>query len=142
MIELTQESYTKTEVQGLLQSECDKIRTEYSKKLKTAQDKVAELTPPTKSESELALEAKAAELSKRERVLACREAGLAPELADLFRDDVDLSKLPELFGTMQGYVPGGHKKDGGLTREQFQSMSYSEQAELYAKNPNIIESFI
>ena len=142
MIELTQESYTKTEVQGLLQSECDKIRTEYSKKLKTAEAERDALKPVEKSQAELDLEKRAAELSKRERVLACREAGLAPELADLLRDDADLSKLSELLAAGQGYEPTGHKKDSGLTREQFQAMSYSEQAELYAQNPNIFESFI
>ena len=142
MIELTQENYSKAEVQGLLQSETDKVRTEYSRKLKSAEAERDALKPPAKTEAEIALEAKAAELAQREKALTLREAGLAPELADLLRDDADLSKLPELFGTMQGYVPGGHKKDVGLTREQFQAMSYSEQAELYSQNPNIVESFI
>lgn len=142
MIELTQENYTKAEVQGILQSECDKIRTEYSKKLKAAQDKVAELTPPAKSDAEIALEAKAAELAQREKVLACKEAGIDGAFADLLRDDADLSRLSELLATGQGYQPSGHKKTDGLTKEAFQAMSYSEQATLYAESPNIIEKFI
>ena len=142
MIELTQENYSKAEVQGLLQSETDKVRTEYSRKLKAAEAERDALKPPAKTEAEIALEAKAAELSKRERVLACKEAGIDGAFADLLRDDADLSKLTELLTTGQGYQPSGHKKDSGLTREQFQAMSYSEQAELYAQNPNIFESFI
>ena len=142
MIELTQENYSKAEVQGLLQSETDKVRTEYSRKLKAAEAERDALKPPAKTEAEIALEAKAAELSKRERVLACKEAGIDGAFADLLRDDADLSKLTELLTTGQGYQPSGHKKTDGLTKEAFQAMTYSEQAALYAENPNIIEKFI
>ena len=142
MIELTQESYTKTEVQGLLQSECDKIRTEYSKKLKAAEAERDALKPVEKTQAELDLEKRASELSKRERVLACKEAGIDGAFADLLRDDADLSKLTDLLATGQGYQPTSHKKTDGLTKEAFQAMTYSEQAALYAENPNIIEKFI
>jgi predicted transcriptional regulator len=61
--QLEQDSYSKLEVQGLLdryvQSECDKVRTEYSKKLKTAETERDALKPKDKSETELALDKRA-----------------------------------------------------------------------------------
>ena len=142
MIELTQESYTKEEVQGLLQSETDKVRTDYSKRLKAVEAERDALKPAEKTEAEIALENRAAELSKREKALALREAGLAPELADLLHADADVSKLAELLNAGGGYQPTGHRQSGGLTREAFQAMSYSEQAKIYAENPNIIDTLL
>ena len=143
--QLEQDSYSKLEVQGLLdryvQSECDKVRTDYSKKLKTAEDERDALKPKDKSETELVLDKRATELSKRERMLALKEINVPAEFADLIRDDADISKLSDLFRGVQGsYVPADHK-DGGstITKSDFSAMSYSKQAELYAQNPELYE---
>ena len=140
--QLEQDSYSKLEVQGLLdryvQSECDKVRTEYSKKLKTAETERDALKPKDKSETELALDKRAAELSKRERTLALKEINIPAEFADLLRDDADFSKLTDLFREAQGgYVPADHKDGSTITKEDFNAMSYSKQAELYARNPEL-----
>lgn len=139
---LEKENYTRVEVQGLLdkfvQSECDKLRTTYSQRLKVAEAELETLRPKQKSEAELALDTRAAELSKREKTLALREAGLAPELADLLHADADISKLVEVLNAGAGYVPAGHKQSS-LTKAEFEKMSYSEQAKLFEENPNIFD---
>lgn len=144
--QLEKENYSKEEVQGLLdkfiQSECDRVRTDYSKRLKAVEAERDALKPAQKSEAELALDTKAAELAHRERVLACKEAGVDTAFADLLKDDADLSKLGELLQAGAGYQPTGHRQNGGLTREAFQAMSYSEQAKIYAENPNIIDTLL
>lgn len=93
--QLEQDSYSKLEVQGLLdryvQSECDKVRTDYSKKLKTAEDERDALKPKDKSETELVLDKRATELSKRERMLALKEINVYPQ------------SLPILYVTMRTF---------------------------------------
>lgn len=143
MIELTQESYTKAEVQGLLQSETDKVRTDYSRRLKAVEQERDALKPAEKPPAELDLEKRTAELSRRERAFACREAGIDPAFADLLRDDADLSKLPELLKVDTGYKPGGHKTNGsGMTKEAFAALPYSKQAQLFQENPDLYKTLI
>lgn len=143
MIELTQESYTKAEVQGLLQSETDKVRTDYSRRLKAVEQERDALKPAEKTQAELDLEKRTAELSRRERALACREAGIDPAFADLLRDDADLSKLPELFKADTGYRPSGHKSNGNsMTKEEFAALPYSKQAQLFQENPDLYKTMI
>jgi len=143
--QLEKDNYSKEEVQGLLdkfvQSECDKVRTDYSKRLKAAEAERDALKPAEKSQAELDLETRAAELSKREKAFALREAGLAPELADLLQADADISKLTELLNAGTGYVPAGHRQ-GGLSKAEFENMSYSERAALYAQDPNLVNTLI
>jgi len=142
---LNQETYTAEEVRTLLdkfvKSEADRVRTEYSKKLKAVEAERDALKPAEKTKTELALETRAAELSRRERTLACKENGISAEFVDLLREDADLSKLGELLRTGGGYVPSGHRS-GGMTREAFQAMSYSEQAALYNENPDFVKNLI
>lgn len=143
MIELTQESYSKAEVQGLLQSETDRVRTDYSRRLKAVEMERDALKPAEKTEAELDLEKRAAELSRRERAFACREAGIDPAFADLLRDDADLSKLPELLKVDTGYKPGGHKgQGGGITKQEFESLPYSKQVQLFQENPELYKTLI
>ena len=144
--QLEKETYTAEETKALLdkftKSEADRVRTEYSRKLKAVEAERDALKPAEKSEAEIALDTRAAELSRREKALALREAGLAPELADLLHADADVSKLAELLNAGGGYQPTGHRQNGGLTREAFQAMPYSEQAKIYAENPNIIDTLL
>ena len=143
MVELKQETYTVAEVQSLLQSEGDRIRGDYSRRLKAVEMERDALKPAEKTEAELDLEKRAAELSRRERAFACREAGIDPAFADLLRDDADLSKLPELFKVDTGYKPGGHKTNGsGMTKEEFTALPYSKQVQLFQENPELYKTLI
>ena len=58
-----------TLVQKMIQSETDKVRTEYSKQLKTVNEELSKYKPEPKSESELALEEKIKELENKENEL-------------------------------------------------------------------------
>ena len=60
--ELNLSDETKAQVEKLLQSETDKIRTEYSQKLKTVNEELNQYKPKEKSESEKALEERIAKL--------------------------------------------------------------------------------
>ena len=75
------DSYTPDEVQGFIskfvQSETDKVRTEYSRKLKELQAKL----PAEPTEAEKALAERTAALDKRERELNCKAAGIPEEYA-------------------------------------------------------------
>ena len=57
-------------VSKYVQSETDKVRTDYSKKLKDANDEITRLKPVEKSESEKALEERISALEAREREIA------------------------------------------------------------------------
>lgn len=142
MFELTQDTYTKDEVQGLLQSETDKVRTSYVQKLKAVEAERDKLKPAEKTEQEKALEQREAELSRKEREFACKAAGVDPAFAGLLRDDADLSKLGELLKAGEGYQPGNHNGSTTMTRSEFEALSYSAQAELYQKNPKIFETLV
>ena len=64
-------------VQKYVQSETDKVRTDYSQKLKTANDELAKLKPVEKSDAEKALEERIAALENREKELANRERAMS-----------------------------------------------------------------
>ena len=100
-------------VQKYVQSETDKVRTDYSQKLKTANDELAQYKPKEKSDAEKALEERITALENREKELASKEKamtianklkekGIPTELAKYLSvgDDVDdtVEKVGALFG--------------------------------------------
>ena len=100
-------------VQKLLQSHEDRIRTDYSKKLKDAETELAKYKPLEKSESEkkleeriAALEAKEQELANKERAMTIAEKLKAKDLPqDLAKflnvtDDMDstIEEVAKMFG--------------------------------------------
>lgn len=140
------DSYSFEDVQGLLarfvQSETDKVRTDYTKRIKTVQDELASVKPKEKSEAEKALDQRQAELDKRERNLNCKAAGIPEEYAEMFSPNADFTKLGELFKNSAGYVPSNHRKSDGMTKEEWNKLDYSAQAALFAKSPELAKQFI
>lgn len=140
------DSYSFEDVQGLLsrfvQSETDKVRTDYSKKLKTVQEQLDSVKPKEKTEAEKALDKRQAELDKRERILNCKSANIPEEYACYFTADADFSKLGELFKNASGYVPTCHRKSDGITRAEWDALDYAAQVDLFAKNPELAKQFI
>lgn len=140
------ETYSFEDVQGLLsrfvQSECDKVRTEYSRKLKAVQDELAAVKPKDKSDAEIALDKRQAELDQREKVLNCKAANIPEEYAGYFTADADFEKLGKLFAGNSGYIPQDHRKSDGMTRDEWNELDYSAQADLFAKNPELAKQFI
>lgn len=145
-------------VQKYVQSHEDRIRTDYSKRLKDANDELAKYKPVEKSESEKALEERIATLEAKEREIANREKAMTianklkekeipVELAKYLNigDDVDttIEELGTVFGNyfLNGSnKPGNHQTNKGITKADFKKMSYAERAKLYAENPTLYQA--
>ena len=63
-------------VSKYVQSETDKVRFDYSAKLKTANDEIARLKPVEKSDAEKALEERISALESKEKELANKEKSM------------------------------------------------------------------
>lgn len=145
-------------VQKILQSHEDRIRTDYSKKLKDAETELAKYKPQEKSESEkkleeriAALEAKEQELANKERAMTIAEKlkskDLPEDLAKFLNvtDDVD-SSIEEVAKMFGGHFldktnkPTNHTTNRGITKTDFKKMSYAERAKIFQENPQLYEA--
>lgn len=142
-------------VSKYVQSETDKVRTDYSKKLKDANDEITRLKPVEKSETEKALEERIATLEAKEREIANREKAMTianklkekeipVELAKYLNVGDDVDKTIEELGSVFGNYflngtnkPGNHQTNKGITKKDFAKMSYSERAKLFQENPTL-----
>lgn len=149
---------TKALVEKLLQSETDKIRTEYSQKLKTVNEELNQYKPKEKSETEKALEERIAKLEAREKEINAKEQSmtlasklkeknLPTDLAKYLNVGDDMDKTIDEVGTLFGNYflsgsnkPGNHTTNKGITKADFKKMSYSERAKLYSENPTLYET--
>lgn len=146
-----------TLIQKYVQSETDKVRTDYSQKLKTANDELAKYKPKEKSGAEKALEDRITALENREKELANKEKAMTvaaklkekelPEgLAKYLSVGDDMDKTIDEVGALFGNYfldgsnkPGNHTTNKGITKEDFQKMSYGERAKLYQDNPALYQ---
>lgn len=145
-------------VKKAIQSETDKVRTDYSTKLKVVNEEIAKYKPAEKTDSELALEERQKELDQKENEIANKERGyqlkeklasngLPADLAKYLNvgEDID-SFIQEVSGTLNnhflgnGYTPTNHSKSEGVTKEQFKKMSYSERAFLLETSPELYKA--
>jgi hypothetical protein len=145
-------------VKKYVQSETDKVRTDYSQKLKTVNDELLKYKPVEKSDSEKALEeriatleAKEQELANKERAMTIadklKEKGLPSELAQYLNVGEDVDASIERVGAAIGNYfldgtnkPTNHTTNRGLTKQDFKRMSYAERAKLYAENPQLYQA--
>lgn len=145
-------------VQKILQSHEDRIRTDYSKKLKDAETELAKYKPQEKSESEkkleeriAALEAKEQELANKEKAMTIAEKlkskDLPQDLAKFLNvtDDMDstIEEVAKMFGGHfldKTNKPTNHATNRGVTKADFKKMSYSQRAQLYQENPQLYEA--
>ena len=145
-------------VQKYVQSETDTVRTDYSSKLKTANDELAQYKPKEKSDAEKALEARIPALENREKELANKEKAMTvasklkekelPEgLAKYLSVGDDMDKTIDEVGALFGNYflsgsnkPGNHNTNKGITKADFKKMSYAERAKLYQENPTLYQA--
>ena len=145
-------------VNKYVQSETDKVRTDYSKKLKDANDELSKYKPVEKSDEEKALEDRISALEAKEKELANKEKamtianklkdkGIPTELAQYLSvgENVDetVEKVGALFGNyfLDGTAkPTDHNTYKGITREDFKRMGYAERAKLYSENPELYKA--
>ena len=145
-------------VQKLLQSHEDRIRTDYSKKLKDAETELAKYKPKEQTDAEKALELRIAALEAKEKELAnkekamtiagkLKEKDLPEDLAKFLNvtDDMD-STIDEVVKMFGGYFldktnkPTNHNTNKGISKAEFKKMSYAERAKLYNDNPQLYEA--
>lgn len=160
-MELTEMNLTDEQlanVQRLLQSHEDRIRTDYSKRLKDANDELAKYKPKEKSDAEKALEERISALEAREKEINAREQSmtlasklkeknLPTELAQYLNVGDDMDKTIDEVGAMFGNYfldgsnkPTSHSTNKGITKKDFQKMGYAERAKLYSENPQLYEA--
>ena len=155
--ELNLSDETKAQVEKLIQSETDRVRTEYSQKLKTVNEELNQYKPKEKSDAEKALEERISALEAKEKELANKEKAMTianklkekelPEgLAQYLSvgDDVDktIDEVGALFGNyfLNGSnKPSNHNTNKGITKKDFQKMSYMERTKLFQENPQLFE---
>ena len=146
-------------VQKLVQSHEDRIRTDYSKKLKDVQTELDKYKPVEKSDAEKALEDRIANLEAKEKEVASKERamtiadklkakGLPSELAQYLNigEDIDgtLDKVGDTLGNyFLGQVSnptGNHITNKGITKADFAKMSYGERAKLFQENNELYKA--
>lgn len=146
------------DVQRLLQSHEDRIRTDYSQKLKDANAELMKYKPVEKSDAEKNLEERIANLEAKEKDIAAKEKamtianklkekGLPTELAQYLSVGDDVDAVVEKVGVaMGGYFlnngnkPTDHRTNKGVTKSDFAKMSYSERAKLFQENPELYKA--
>lgn len=145
-------------VRKLIQSETDKVRTDYSNKLRAVNDELNKYKPQEKSDTEIALEERLAQLEAREAEIAAREktqqiskklkdAGLPAELSQYLNlgDNIDegITQISTALGGFflaNGNKPGNHQTNAGITKADFAKMGYTERARLYQENPQLYKA--
>lgn len=147
-----------SQIEKLVQSETDRVRTDYSAKLKAVNDELSMFKPKEKSESEKALEDRIAALEEREKDIASKERAMTiasklkekniPEgLAQYLNLGEDIDAGVEGVGTalgdyflQNGDIPAGHNTHQGVTKADFKRMSYSERAKLFQENRQLYQA--
>lgn len=147
-------TFTEEELNKKLQSAEDRVRTEYSKKIKALEQEL-EAFKPKKSNAEIELEERIKALENKEKELGAKELelkisktlennGLPMQLAKYLNttgvEDVEsyLGEVKEVLGKHlinNSYKPKDHNSNkNSITKEQFKKMSLLEKQKLYKEN--------
>lgn len=150
-------TYTEDEVSKKIQSAEDRLRSKYSKEIKELKAKIEELSPVQKTDVELEIERRLAELEKSQAEVnaqkqfldlqsSLKEKGIDEKIATYLKDGVDVEEFATTFNSIlsekakaKGFVPTEHPTGDNITVEQFKAMSYDKRVELYTKNPTLYE---
>lgn len=144
---------SKTDYDKSIQSAEDKLRTEYSKKIKKLEDKVTTLTPKEKSETELALEKRLAEVTAKEQRLSMIDTLMSKNidkgLVDFLKSDADIDSFEKVISSMvnkrladSGYKPTNHQNNESISKDAWKKMSYSEKQEIFRTNPELAKQLM
>lgn len=142
-------------VNKAIQSEADKVRTEYSKKIKDLEGKL----PKELSADEKALQERIKAFEEKEKALQEKELrinlqaklkdkGLSEQLADYLKvqgvEDLEtyITDIAKVINVqLDSYKPKGHEgRSSKITKEQFNKMSYVERMNLYNTNKNLYDA--
>ena len=124
-------------VDKTIQSENDKIRTEYSKKVK----ELEKFKPVDKSETEIELETLKKELADTKFSKTLKDIGVDDSLAKFIRSDANMDELGTFVKgfaqTQKDFVPSLNMGDNSITKEQFKKMGITDKTKLYESNPEL-----
>jgi predicted metal-dependent hydrolase len=148
-MELSELGLTEEQVNGvnsILQSEGDKIRTKYNKQIKELEGKI----PKEKTEEELNYEKEKADFEREKSQFNLQkqlsDKGLDSQLAKYLNvqgvEDLEtyINEIADAIGKQtQTFKPSSHANNGGVTKEQFNSMNYSERMNLYNTNKSLYD---
>lgn len=149
-VTMSQEDFNKK-----IQGEADRVRTEYSKKVKELEAKIKELTPIQKTEAEIDFENRLATLEAKEKKMALLDSlsanGISHEFADYFKSDVDVEAFSKIYKSVidsevqkkvqaNGYVPDGHKSGTSVTKDDFAKMDMTQKEQLFTENPELYKT--
>ncbi len=148
------------EISKKIQSETDKVRTEYTKKIKALEEQLKELQPVEPTEEEKALQDKLQALEQKEKEIAKKEMeikvaetlsknGLPQQLNKYLSieevQDVEsyLQEFKEIINSQiansnSTYKPNNHKgQSESISKDQFAKMSYSDRLNLFKTNEEL-----
>ncbi len=142
-ITLTQEELSKR-----IQSAEDKLRTEYSKQIKSLKEEIKTLKPKEKTPEQIDFETRLAALEKRENEIKKNDLlaskNIDKSLAQFLKDDIDVDALSSALSSVysaklldNSFVPTGHKAGQSLTKEDFKKMNMDEREKLFNENPEL-----
>lgn len=151
-------TYTEDELQKLIQGAGDKVRTEYSKKLKNVEEELNKYKPKTKTPAEIELENrlkiledKEKEVSKKEKLLdiesKLKEQGLPSELGKYLTTaeniETEITGLKEIFNNSKidnSYKPSNHTSNkDSITKDQFIKMGYADRLNIFKTNKELYD---
>ena len=123
-----------------IQSESDKVRTEYSAKMAELEKyKPKELTNEQKE-----LQATKQELADLKFKKSLSDIGVSDDLGKYLKSDIDIDEFKKFYEGVKSrtqenkdFQPTTHAKDEGISKEQFAKMDYSKRAKLYTENPTL-----
>ena len=146
-------SMSKSDYEKSIQSAEDKLRTKYSKQIKEMEEKITELTPKEKSENELALEKRLAEVTAKEQRLSMIDTLVSKNidkgLVDFLKSDADIDSFEKVISSMvnnrlvaTGYKPTNHQNNESISKDAWKKMSYSEKQEIFRTNPELAKQLM
>ncbi|MDW7662710.1 MAG: hypothetical protein SCL54_14980 [Bacillota bacterium] len=137
-------------IEKTVQSESDRVRTEYTKQIKELEGKL----PVEKSQTEIELEERIKKVEKKEREFKLIEKleekklpkGLSKFIAvgddELESIGDELGKILSGIITDNSFKPTGHKKTENVTtKEQFKQMGYTQREKFATDNPELFEQY-
>lgn len=143
--ELTKELNLDDDAVGKLskfvQSETDKVRTDYSQRLKLANEEVEKFKPKVPTPDQIEFENTKKELNNLKFAMKLKEIGVSDDLAKYLKSDIDLEDFGKFYkgfnAQKQDYVAKKHIENAGVTKEQFKQMTIAEKTKIYETNPEL-----
>lgn len=138
-IEINEDIFEKlnSAVDKTIQSENDKIRTEYSKKVR----ELEKFKPIEQTSEQIELANLKKELADTKFSKTLKDIGVDDSLAKFIRSDANVEELGTFIKgfaqAQKDFIPSLNMSDTSITKEQFKKMGITEKTKLYESNPEL-----